>query len=98
MSKSELLLAGLLATAIAGTAWAQTATKGGPGSATSVGNYDFGGSLGGASSRAGQPKDAGAASGAADSSAFGGSYSIQGGSGLPAGVSALPSVGTGSTR
>src|SRR3954469_5071096 len=97
MSKSELLLVGLLVTVIAGTAWAQTATKRGPASTTGVGNYDFGGFNGGASSTGGERKDAGASSGAADSSAFGGSYSIKG-SGLPAGVSALPSIGTGSSR
>jgi len=100
MSKSELLLAGLLITAVAGTAWAQSTTRGPGGSATGVGNYDFGGaggSLGGAGSTtgtggSGQRNGVGASSGSADSSAFGGSYSMQG-SGLPAGVSGLPPIG-----
>jgi hypothetical protein len=102
MSKSELLLAGLLVIAVVGTAWAQSTPRGPGGSTTGVGNYDFGGaggSLGGTGSASGmglggtgQRNGVGASSGGADSSGFGGSFSLQG-SGLPAGVSALPPVG-----
>jgi len=109
MSKSELLLVGLLITAIAGTAWAQSATGGVAGSAADSGNYGISGSYGGASGGVGASGSGstsgiglggfrggnggvGASGGAADSSALGGSYSMQG-SGLPAGVSGLPSIG-----
>ena len=109
MSKSELLLVGLLVTAVAGTAWAQSATGGVAGSAAGSGNYGISGSYGGANAGVGasgtgstsgiglggisQGSGGIAASGGAAGSGAGTGSYSMQGSGRPAGVSGLPPIG-----
>ena len=77
-----LVLSGLIATALAGPAFAQSATGGVAGSASGAGNYGISGNYGSGSA---------SGTGLGTSSAGTGSYTFDGG-GLPAGVSGLPSV------
>jgi hypothetical protein len=62
MRTRRLLLASLLAAAVAGSAWAQSATGGVAGSASGAGNYGISGSYGGANAVSASPA-AGSSSG-----------------------------------
>ena len=101
MRSHRWVLCGLLATAFAAPAGAQSATGGVAGSASGAGNYGFSGGANAGASVSGNGSNpgiglGGASRGIGTSGAGTGAYSIQG-NGLPAGASSLPSVG-GATR